>query len=581
MTWKNCSLGAKIVSGFVLLIVAGASGLLLDYSGVTTIHQTTERTIKANDYVVALLNAEAAHFAWVNTVATYLIKQENKPLTVVSNGRDCAFGKWFYGPERRALEERQPDTRAYFAAMESPHLALHESAVDIGKAMQTGNLADAQRIFQERTLKNLEDIRTNLDKARTVLAKVLDEFNIGVMRRIDDTQRNILITLVVLVLVGTVFSFLLVKSITGPLRYLVGYALEVANGKLMQPKLDQKDEVGRLSAALGTMVTTLQAKIEEADHKARDASLKEEEASASRDSAEASRRESENKHQALLRAIARLEKVINVVSSASTQLSAEIQQCERGAADQAAQVGDAASAMEENNSISVEVVRSAGQAADVSVKARLKAQDGAKVVDDVVASIKAVQRDSLALKGDMAALGEHAQSINRIMGVISDIADQTNLLALNAAIEAARAGEAGRGFAVVADEVRKLAEKTMTSTMDVANAIKAIQQSADKSAHQVDATVQNIEKAAELAELSGNALDDIVKLVDSSAADVQAIASAAQQQATASENISQSISYISGIASETAQAMRDAGTAVNELANQAHELNVLIDDMKK
>ena len=124
---------------------------------------------------------------------------------------------------------------------------------------------------------------------------------------------------------------------------------------------------------------------------------------------------------------------------------------------------------------------------------------------------------SLDLKEDMTQLNEHAQDITRIMGVISDIADQTNLLALNAAIEAARAGEAGRGFAVVADEVRKLAEKTMASTQDVGNAIKAIQESTVKSTESVDKAVEQIEQATEFANQSGSALEEIVATVEATA----------------------------------------------------------------
>ena len=113
----------------------------------------------------------------------------------------------------------------------------------------------------------------------------------------------------------------------------------------------------------------------------------------------------------------------------------------------------------------------------------------------------------------MAELDDHAKAISQIMGVISDIADQTNLLALNAAIEAARAGEAGRGFAVVADEVRKLAEKTMSSTTDVGNAITAIQHSAGQSIQQVEKAVGNVEEATDFSNRSGEALKEIVGML--------------------------------------------------------------------
>ena len=167
------------------------------------------------------------------------------------------------------------------------------------------------------------------------------------------------------------------------------------------------------------------------------------------------------------------------------------------------------------------------------------------------------------------------------MNVINDIADQTNLLALNAAIEAARAGEAGRGFAVVADEVRKLAEKTMTATKEVGDAIRGIQLGTKKNSENVERSGRTIEEATALANESGDALKEIVSLVESTSDQVRSIATASEQQSSASEEINHSIEDVSRISSETSDAMRQSAQAVGELANQAQVLKNLIDQMKE
>jgi len=173
------------------------------------------------------------------------------------------------------------------------------------------------------------------------------------------------------------------------------------------------------------------------------------------------------------------------------------------------------------------------------------------------------------------------------MNVISDIADQTNLLALNAAIEAARAGDAGRGFAVVADEVRKLAEKTMTATQEVGAAIRGIQDGARKNMDNVDRAVHTVEEATRLAHRSGEALQEIVELVDTATDQVRSIATASEEQSATSEeinrsieDINRSIEDINRISSETADAMRQSAQAVGELASQTQSLRALIEKMK-
>jgi methyl-accepting chemotaxis protein len=180
----------------------------------------------------------------------------------------------------------------------------------------------------------------------------------------------------------------------------------------------------------------------------------------------------------------------------------------------------------------------------------------------------------------MQELGSQAESIGGVMNVISDIADQTNLLALNAAIEAARAGEAGRGFAVVADEVRKLAEKTMSATQEVGSNINAIQQSAKTNIGEVANAARAITEATDLANTSGQALSEIVKLATSNSAVVASIATAAEEQSSTSEEINRAIEEINHITGETTDGMIQASAAVQELAQMAQELNRVMGQLK-
>ena len=333
--------------------------------------------------------------------------------------------------------------------------------------------------------------------------------------------------------------------------------------------------------AIVEMVNALKTNIENARRESENAREQSRKAQEAMQRAEAASQEAQSKTEAMLVAADKLEQVGSVVSSASTELSAQIEQSDRGAAESATRLSEAATAMNEMNATVQEVARNAGSASNASAETKQKAEAGAQVVAKAVRSIDQVHQMSLELKDDMTQLNGHAQDITRIMGVISDIADQTNLLALNAAIEAARAGDAGRGFAVVADEVRKLAEKTMASTQDVGNAIKAIQESTAKSMTGVDQAVERIGEATELAGQSGAALEEIVTTVEATGDQVNAIATASEEQSAASEEINQSIVQVNDMARQTAEAMAEAAKAVSDLAAQAQSLTNLIQELKE
>jgi methyl-accepting chemotaxis protein len=268
------------------------------------------------------------------------------------------------------------------------------------------------------------------------------------------------------------------------------------------------------------------------------------------------------------------------VAAASEELSAQVDEVSRGAEVQRDHVGSTATAMNEMNATVLEVARNAGHASEQSEETHRKADGGFELVAKVVRSINGVNTVALTLQDNMTELGKQAEGIGGVMNVISDIADQTNLLALNAAIEAARAGEAGRGFAVVADEVRKLAEKTMQATQEVGSSILSIQHSARANISEVSNAVQNIGEVTELANASGQALQEIVDLASANSDVVTSIAAAAEEQSAASEEINSSLENVSRIVAETADGMIQASSAVQDLARTAQQLKQVMERLR-
>ena len=413
--------------------------------------------------------------------------------------------------------------------------------------------------------------------------QVKNEIAGEISNAIFDNLKKILIGVVCcIVLLYIPLMLLITRSILQPVKAAREAAQRISNGDMdVQILATGKDEVTVLERCLSEMTANVKKSLAISEEKTREAEQSTQKALEAAEKAERMTEEARRaRSEGMLSAATHLEKVVTTITGISSELSDNIAHAENGATTQAARTTEAATAVEQMNCTVIEVAKNASATADLATGMRQRAAQGAEVVFQSVQAIGNVQQDALVLKDEMTRLAGHAKAISQIMGVISDIADQTNLLALNAAIEAARAGDAGRGFAVVADEVRKLAEKTMSSTSDVGNAIGAIQKSVDSSIHQVDVTASNVESATALSQKSGEALREIVEMVDLTVDQVRGIATSSEEQSAATESITQTVTQVSSIAAETATIMHTSSRAVAALADEAKNLNKMVAELK-
>lgn len=275
----------------------------------------------------------------------------------------------------------------------------------------------------------------------------------------------------------------------------------------------------------------------------------------------------------LQRAIRRVGEVTDQVASASAELSATADEMAKGADTQTQRMAQSATAVEEMTMTASEVARNSQEAANIAFETTKTAQSGHSVVEETVAGMQQLSEAVGQSATIIITLGKSSDQIGEIVRVIEDIADQTNLLALNAAIEAARAGEQGRGFAVVADEVRKLAERTTKATKEIGDMIRQIQKDTKSAVSSMEEGTGKVTSGVELASKTGDALTRIQEMVQSTASMIQQIAGAAEEQSTATRQIASDLETV-------AQVTRESSSGSSESAKASHDLSILATELQ-
>jgi methyl-accepting chemotaxis protein len=264
------------------------------------------------------------------------------------------------------------------------------------------------------------------------------------------------------------------------------------------------------------------------------------------------------------------------IASASNQLHSTSEQIATGAEEVASQTNTVATASEEMSHTSSDIARNCTMAAEASQHTNQSATKGAAIVQKTINGMCLIAERVQSSAKTVGALGARSEQIGAIVGTIEDIADQTNLLALNAAIEAARAGEQGRGFAVVADEVRALAERTTRATREIGEMIKAIQKETGEAVKAMEEGVREVEKGTVTSMESGHALEEILERINEVSMQINQIATAAEEQTATTGEVSSNILQITEVVHQTARGAEETASAAAQLADQARELQNLV-----
>ena len=271
--------------------------------------------------------------------------------------------------------------------------------------------------------------------------------------------------------------------------------------------------------------------------------------------------------------ISEVKSAADTIADAGHQLSTSSEQVSKSSGEQARRSTQIATSSEEMSQTVNDIAKNANDIARSATEASKGAKGGQEIVDRAIEEVKAISGSVNRSAEFIRSLGESSAQIGEIVNVINDIADQTNLLALNAAIEAARAGEQGRGFAVVADEVRKLAERTAGATSEISSMITTIRDGVGKAVESMDSVIENVSTGVDLSTQAGASLKGIVGGVEQLQLMVQQIASATDEMTATSDEMSRDIEQIASLS-------RDASTGSEQTVRASAELTRLSADLQ-
>ncbi|KTB71342.1 chemotaxis protein [Pseudomonas sp. ICMP 3272] len=537
---NRTSFAKKLMAAFIvcamITLAVGGLGML----GINRLSDALELTFSNN--LVSVANTNETMTA---------LTTHNRGLYRLLDAKDKATAEKMRQSINAELERAQ---KVYAIYRATPLEDDERAAGDQYDALMSAYISASQNIFDLQQAGKLEDARNRLNaladgefnKARGYLQIMIDSNKRQIKEgaeAADRLQSNSVFMLtagiVIAFVVAIMLGILITRMITGPLRSAIEVAQRIASGDLTQSVSSTRgDEAGHLLNAIGTMQGNLKRTIQE------------------------------------------ISSASDQLASAAEELGAVTEESTRGLTRQNDEIQQAATAVNEMTAAVEEVARNAVSTSEESKALATDAANGRGQVDNTVKGIGTMVREITESTGSVTTLAGHVRDISKVLEVIRSIAEQTNLLALNAAIEAARAGEQGRGFAVVADEVRALAHRTQASTVEIEGMIGTVQSGADGAVAAMSKSLATATNTQELAQRAGSALEKITSGVGTINERNMVIASASEEQAQVAREVDRNLVNIQELSAQSAAGANQTSASSQELSRLATSFNTMVAQFK-